>query len=284
MKRKFDWSEVKKFYEVQNSHLVRHGHGDDPDVLQNVVAPGQPLWFNRYKAGNQQRAYQVLFGLLPAPMPGARALDIGSGAGRWCHFISNQGYRPVGIDLQAELIQAARRRHPELEFLCTSVQEYFPEEPFDLVSSVEVIQHNPLEEQYVMIRKIRELLRDGGYLIMLEGIQEDGRLHYFPRTIASWMEVFESSGFRTLAVQRYEYNLVMAAMSWLRAAIRGEHRSSVSDTSLEDLAEIQKPESGYLPNIAKRLAVGLDKVPESILVHRNIALPSHQCGFLFQAI
>ena len=283
MKRKFNWSEVKKFYEVQNSHLERRDHSADPDVLQNVVAPGQPLWFNRYKARNQQRAYQILFGLLPATTSGARALDIGCGAGRWSQFLSNHGYRTVGIDLQAELIQAGRRRHPQLEFLCTPVQDYFPEEPFDLVSSVEVIQHNPLEEQYAMIRKIRELLRSGGYLIMLEGIQEDGRAHYFPKTIAGWIEVFESSSFRTLAIQRYAYTLVMAAMSFLRMSIRGGHRSSRNDSSVEDLAEIRNPESGYLPNFAKRVAVGLDTVPESVLVHRNASLPSHQCGFLFQA-
>jgi 2-polyprenyl-3-methyl-5-hydroxy-6-metoxy-1,4-benzoquinol methylase len=285
VKQRFDWPEVKKFYELRNSHLAKHDHDNDPDALQAVVAPGQPPWFNRYKARNQQRAYQVLFGLLPTPISGARALDIGCGTGRWSRFLSDRGYRTVGIELQPALIEAARRRHPRADFLCTSVQDYPPpEEPFELVSSVEVIQHNPFQEQYRVVGKIREFLRVGGYVIVLEGIQKDSRPYYFPRTIAGWVDVFEGSGFRTLAIQRYEYNLVMAAMSFLRTAIRGGHRSSRNDTFVEDLAEIRNPESGYLPNIAKRVAVGLDTIPESVLVHRNASLPSHQCGFLFQAI
>jgi len=40
-----------------------------------------------------------------------------------------------------------RARHPEIEFECVSVQEFEPEEPFDLISSVTVLQHNPFPEQ-----------------------------------------------------------------------------------------------------------------------------------------
>src|SRR3712207_4898597 len=138
---KFEWPQVKEFYEARSSYWQKFDRGDDPDALRNIVLPGAPLWLARYYAWSQKMAYRALFDLIPPPRTGARALDIGCGAGRWTRFLSERGYRAVGIDLQPALIRQAARRSPShIDFLCTSVQEYSPEEPFDLVSSVEVLR------------------------------------------------------------------------------------------------------------------------------------------------
>lgn len=289
--KKFDWSQVQRFYEARSSHWERGGY-DDPDALRNVVMPGEALWVNKYFARSQQMAYQALFDLTPSPRPGARALDIGCGAGRWARFLSEHGYQTVGIDLQPALIEAARHRYPYIDFLRTSVQEYSSEEPFDLVSSVEVIRHNPFEEQLVIIRKIRESLVDGGYVIMLEGIGADPRPNAFYRaTIDDWIEVFEKSGFRNIAVQRYYYNLVLrtvkrlASIPILQGSSKGQLRPERTELTLEERAAIPEPEErGYLHSLIRRLVLELNAPVESFLVRRNVALPVGNCGFLFQAV
>jgi 2-polyprenyl-3-methyl-5-hydroxy-6-metoxy-1,4-benzoquinol methylase len=294
--QKFDWSQVKRFYEARSSHWERGGY-DDPDALGNVVMTGEPLWVNRYFARSQQMAYQALIDLTPPPRPGARALDIGCGAGRWARLLSEHGYQTVGIDLQPALIEAARRRYPNIEFLRTSVQEYPVEEPFDLISSVEVIRHNPFEEQLVIIRKIRESLVEGGYVIMLEGIGSDPRPNAFYRAVDGWIEAFERSGFRNIAVQRYYYNLVWRAVLQL-ASVRKRLASTLTsqgpfksklgpkktELTPEESAAIPKVKRGYLSNTIRRLVLELNAPVEYFLIQRNIALPVGDCGFLFQAV
>ncbi len=294
--KKFDWSQVKRFYEARSSHWERGGY-DDPDALGNVVMTGEPLWVNEYFARSQQMAYQALFDLTPSPRPGARALDIGCGAGRWARFLSEHGYQTVGIDLQPALIEAARRRYPYIDFLRTSVQEYRSEEPFDLVSSVEVIRHNPFKEQLVIIRKIRESLVDSGYVIMLEGIGADPRPNAFYRAIDEWIEVFEKSGFRNIAVQRYYYNLVWRAVRQLasmrkhlasilipQGSSRGELSPEKTELTPEESAAIPELERGYLSSLIRRSVLELNAPVESFLVRRNAALPVGDCGFLFEAV
>jgi 2-polyprenyl-3-methyl-5-hydroxy-6-metoxy-1,4-benzoquinol methylase len=293
--RKFEWSQVKEFYEARSSHWQKFDPRDDPDALRNIVVPGAPLWFARYFARSQEMAYQALFDLIPAARPPARALDIGCGAGRWTRFLSEHGYQAIGIDLQPALIEAARRRYSHIDFLCTSLQEYSPEEPFDLVSSVEVLQHNPFEEQENVIRKIRESLTDGGYVIMLEGIGEDPRAWAFFRAIDSWIEAFEKSGFRTIALQRYSYHPVLKLSGSVRRQLasmltvqkklsRDKVNSDKEDLDPEAEAAIPEAKGGYLHGLAKRMIVGLDAPVEFLLLrsNRDILTPSN-CGFLFQA-
>lgn len=295
--RKFDWSEVKEFYEARSSYWERTDHEDDPDALGNILNPGEPLWANKYYARSQEMAYQALFDLVPPPRPEARALDIGCGAGRWARFLSAHGYQTVGIDLQPALIRAARRRYPHIDFLRTSVQDYSPDESFDLVSSVEVIRHNPFEIQHVIIRKIRESLRDGGYVIILEGIGENPRPQAFYRLISGWIEVFEKSGFRNVAIQRYYYNVVLRAVSQLASvgkrlapmlisqeSIRGEPSLAKNELNPTESAAIPEPKKGYVYNITKRAVLGLNAPVESFLIRKNVAFPYADCGFLFQAI
>ena len=48
--------------------------------------------------------------------PDGRVLDVGCGPGHYCGQFAAEGARPFGIDLDAEMIRAARERHPRAAF------------------------------------------------------------------------------------------------------------------------------------------------------------------------
>ncbi len=50
------------------------------------------------------------------PAPPARILDAGCGPGHHCGRLAEAGYRAVGVDLDAAMIDAARAAHPGAEF------------------------------------------------------------------------------------------------------------------------------------------------------------------------
>lgn len=290
--KKYDWTETRKFWEIRDSHWAETDHGGDPDALQNVLCSDEPLWLNRRWARYQEMAYQSLFDLLPTPAPGAKALDVGCGAGRWSRFLSGRGYRATGIDLQPKLIEANRSRFPNMEFVCGPVQEYSPEEPFDLVSSVVVIHMNPYEEQLAVIGKIRELLKSGGHVIMLEGIWESEEPYNFPRTTEGWIEAFEGSGFRAVATQYYNYNLLWRSGSRLASMLRrrrsGGGGSKRRETTLEEVATASEDSGGLSGGSprksATRLAIELDAFVEPVVARANKPLTASHCGFLFRAV
>jgi hypothetical protein len=134
-------------------------------------------------------------------------------------------------------------------------------------------------------------------VIMLEGVGADPRPNAFYRSIADWIEVFEKSGFRSIAVQRYSYNLVWRVVRRLismrkrpasllipQGSSRGELSSEKTELSPEESAAILEPEKGHLRNLAKRLVLEFNAPVEAFLVRRNAALPFGDCGFLFQAV
>lgn len=286
---KFDWPQVRAYYEARNARWAATGREDDPEAFVEVVAGGGPLWFARRLARSQGLVYRSLFDLVPPARPAATALDVGCGAGRWAPLLSARGYRPVGIDLQPDLIRAARRLHPQGTFLNVSVQDYVPEGPFDLVSSVEVLQHNPPEQQRGVIRKLRDCLIPGGHAIVLEGTGNDPRPQAFYRPVADWIDVFERSGFRVVATRRYYYHLALRASTRLASVLaargpNGDGPPRDSDPGPGEEAATPRPKRGRLRRFAFRAVVEIEAPIESMLTRTNVALPHANCGFLFRAV
>jgi 2-polyprenyl-3-methyl-5-hydroxy-6-metoxy-1,4-benzoquinol methylase len=77
--------------------------------------------------------------------PGSRVLDVGCGNGSLAREFARMGHRVTGVDMSEGGIEIARRNCPEGRFeLLTADREVLAnlgEEPFDLVMSVEVIEH-----------------------------------------------------------------------------------------------------------------------------------------------
>ncbi|MDH7974337.1 bifunctional 2-polyprenyl-6-hydroxyphenol methylase/3-demethylubiquinol 3-O-methyltransferase UbiG [Sphingomonas sp. AR_OL41] len=101
------------------------------------------------------------------PLAGKRALDVGCGAGLLCEPLARLGAAVTGIDAAAENIAAART-HAALSGLAIDYRsggiEALAGETFDLVTSLEVIEHVATPAAFVA--GLAAALAPGGLLIL----------------------------------------------------------------------------------------------------------------------
>jgi SAM-dependent methyltransferase len=93
----------------------------------------------------------------------------------------------MGVDHSEALIKAARRHNsgPKVEFAAASIAEFESGSNFDLVFMVGVLHH--LDQRPVVMARIRQLLRPGGYLAVNEP-QPSNRLVSFARRIRASLD------------------------------------------------------------------------------------------------
>ena len=96
-------------------------------------------WYHDYIFPGLIRLSAVSFG------PATRVLDIGCGNGSVAREFANRGCKVVGIDMDEDGVRAARNACPAARFEVlpadVNVLENLGEQPFDLVYSLEVIEH-----------------------------------------------------------------------------------------------------------------------------------------------
>lgn len=103
-----------------------------------------------------------------AAKPGAdRLLDVGCGWGRWMLSAARAGYRPVGIDVQPEALQAARRVLEEHDIHGDFVVADLAALPFragcfDCVFSYSVVQHVSKGRAAAFVGEAARILKRNG--------------------------------------------------------------------------------------------------------------------------
>jgi 2-polyprenyl-6-hydroxyphenyl methylase/3-demethylubiquinone-9 3-methyltransferase len=101
------------------------------------------------------------------PLTAKSAADVGCGAGLLCEPLARLGAEVVGIDAAPENIAAARL-HAEGQGLVidyrTGSIDVLGAEPFDLITSLEVVEH--VEDPAAFVRGLAQALAPGGLLIV----------------------------------------------------------------------------------------------------------------------
>lgn len=96
-----------------------------------------------------------------------RILDIGCGNGSLTNFILQQGYEVVGIEESESGIKLASDNYPDCQFIQGSIYD-LPykklEEKFDIVISLEVIEHLFYPKE--LVRAAKKILKPNGILII----------------------------------------------------------------------------------------------------------------------
>ena len=105
------------------------------------------------------------------------ALEIGCGTGAFARDLARVCKRVTALDVSSEMIRIARARSSQfgnLEFqLADAMTWNFPRSHFDFVCSIATLHHLDQRELFV---KMRETLRPGGVLVVLDLVQSDGLL------------------------------------------------------------------------------------------------------------
>jgi SAM-dependent methyltransferase len=283
---RFDWERTKQYWRSQRGRAGDLDRAEDPDALGNVCHAGAPLWLNQYYARHQRRVFEELLAICPRPVAGARALDVGCGAGRWCRLLAARGYAVHGVDLQPALIDENRTRYPDMRFDCVPVQELVAEQPYDLITTVTVIQHLPADEQARAIGKIGALLQPGGHVIALENVADQGE-HVFANSIDGWTRLFAGAGLSLVELRRYDYSPALRASNRLmRAALpRGRTQAPAAPQAVPNGGAGRSALGAALRRVAwgaRHAAVAIDDRLEPILIRLNAPLPTVHCGFLFR--
>jgi SAM-dependent methyltransferase len=110
-----------------------------------------------------QRIAKVLEYLCEVPVR-SDICDLGCGAG-WTTAILGYFGRALGVELSD--VEQQRRQYGHCEFVSADILQWdCPGGVFDVVASIEVIEHIPHSAQQAYLRVAHRLLRPGGHLIL----------------------------------------------------------------------------------------------------------------------
>lgn len=150
--------------------LGHRGHREHGEVrLQSgeMIVPSRPEQTWNAALYDQRHAFVYERGAdlleLLAPQAGERILDLGCGTGHLTAQIAARGAEVVGLDASAEMIEQARRNHPQLAFEIADATQFEVAEPFDAVFSNAVLHWVKPPEK--AIERIAAALKPGGRFV-----------------------------------------------------------------------------------------------------------------------
>jgi SAM-dependent methyltransferase len=107
-----------------------------------------------------------------------RLLDLGCGTGELTAGFLKVGYSYVGIDIEPERIEYARKTYPKGEFhVMDATAINYPDDYFDQILVTGVLHHLSDDEVRRIVREMRRVLRPGGRALVMEDIALRGSLN-----------------------------------------------------------------------------------------------------------
>ena len=96
--------------------------------------------------------------------PGSQILDLGCGPGRDIRIFSEGGHKPIGIDLNPEFIEMARRQGDVIQGDIRNISSIFSPTSFDGVWAQASLVHLEKSEIDLVLRDLQDLLKPNGLL------------------------------------------------------------------------------------------------------------------------
>jgi SAM-dependent methyltransferase len=98
---------------------------------------------------------------------GARILEAGCGFGGWVHYLNGEGFRAVGVDLNAVVLEQADQHDRSRVPLARAdvLRLSFPDNVFDAYLSLGVVEHF-IEGPHRPLAEAMRVLKPGGYILV----------------------------------------------------------------------------------------------------------------------
>ena len=98
-------------------------------------------------------------------------LDCASGEGHGSFLLSQTAQKVVGIDIDAETVEHAKNKYKRdnLEFMqgdCTAIPIPSSEGGFDIITSLETLEHIDERQQLLLLREFSRLIKKDGLLVI----------------------------------------------------------------------------------------------------------------------
>lgn len=141
--------------------------------------------------------------MLSAVRPGIRALDLGSGDGRFTAELAGAGADVVGVEVAEAALARARSLHPGLDFRLAPIDGPLPldDGSFELAWASEVIEH--VADTASWLSEVRRVLVPGGRLLLTT--PSHGRLRValggvarFSEPLGDHLHLYTGSSLRSL--------------------------------------------------------------------------------------
>lgn len=135
-------------------------------VNDALIIPGLDVdYFTRVKAGYIVDLAKAQFGDTRA----LRILDVGCGVGNFHGLLAGQFGSITGVDVSAESIEQAQRRHPANAYVAYDGERLpFEDGSFDVAYAVCVMHHVPVPMWPNFAAEMRRILRPGGLGMVFE--------------------------------------------------------------------------------------------------------------------
>ena len=111
--------------------------------------------------------YRPFISPLQAFYPASPAVDLGCGRGEWLELLLSEGFSPLGIDQDEEMLRDCRGLNlPAQQGDAVSFLSTLPEESQAVVSAFHMVEHLSFEQLRVVVSEALRVLKPGGLLIM----------------------------------------------------------------------------------------------------------------------
>lgn len=111
--------------------------------------------------------YQPFIAPLATLHPGGKTFDLGCGRGEWLELMVEAGFTPVGVDLDADMLEACRERGlPVFQGDAIEYLAALDSNSHVLISAFHVVEHVSFEQVRRIVSEALRVLKPGGLLIL----------------------------------------------------------------------------------------------------------------------
>lgn len=111
--------------------------------------------------------FRPFLSLMQVIYPASSAVDLGCGRGEWLELLRDEGFSPLGIDQDDDMLQGCRELNlPAQQGDAVAYLATLPDESRTIISAFHLVEHISFDQLRTVVSEALRVLRPGGLLIM----------------------------------------------------------------------------------------------------------------------